>query len=123
MVLNKNAMTGEKINKSNETLSLAGRNDSRPFFQGFVQPKLSINQPNDVYEQEADAVADKVMRMGDNAAQNFFFKPSISSLQRKCAHCEEEEKKAQRKEDGAGETMAGTSTENYISTLSGKGRT
>jgi len=80
MVLNKNAMTGEKINKPGETSSLAGRNDGRPFFQAFGQPKLSINQPNDVYEQEADAVADKVMRMADNSAQsNFFFRPSISS--------------------------------------------
>ena len=32
------------------------------FFKG-IQPKLTINQPNDVYEQEADAMADKVMRM------------------------------------------------------------
>ena len=29
----------------------------------FIQPKLTINQPNDVYEQEADAMADKVMRI------------------------------------------------------------
>ncbi|MEO8861171.1 MAG: DUF4157 domain-containing protein [Ginsengibacter sp.] len=66
----------------------------------FFQPKLTINQPNDIYEQEADAMADKVMRMPDPAVNNnFFFKPAISSVQRKCAHCEEEEKKQlQRKE-------------------------
>ena len=28
-----------------------------------VQPKLTIGQPNDKYEQEADRVADEVMRM------------------------------------------------------------
>lgn len=28
-----------------------------------IQPKLTVNQPGDVYEQEADAVADRVMRM------------------------------------------------------------
>ena len=39
------------------------------FFGSYVQPKPSINQPNDVYEQEADAMADKVMRI----AQNTFF--------------------------------------------------
>ena len=30
---------------------------------GAIQAKLSISQPNDVYEQEADRIADKVMRM------------------------------------------------------------
>ncbi len=65
----------------------------------FFQPKLTINQPNDIYEQEADAMAEKVMRMPDPATNdNLFFKPAISTIQHKCAHCEEEEKQAQRKE-------------------------
>lgn len=52
-----------------------------------VQCKLTVGAPGDKYEQEADAVADKVMRMPE---QNF--------VQRKCDHCEEEEKKqVQRK--------------------------
>ena len=52
----------------------------------FVQPKLSVGQPDDHYEKEADAVADKVI----STPENF--------VQRKCAHCEEEEKKqVQRK--------------------------
>jgi hypothetical protein len=52
-----------------------------------VQCKLTVGEPGDQYEQEADAVADKVMRMPE---QNF--------VQRKCANCEEEEKKqVQRK--------------------------
>jgi hypothetical protein len=38
-----------------------------------VQPKLKIGAPNDVYEREADRVADKVMRM---AASNIA--PAIS---------------------------------------------
>jgi hypothetical protein len=50
-----------------------------------VQCKLNIGSVNDPSEHEADAMADKVMRMPE---QNF--------IQRKCAHCEEEEK-AQRK--------------------------
>jgi len=29
----------------------------------FIRPKLNINKPGDTYEQEADAMADKVMRM------------------------------------------------------------
>ena len=143
----------------------------------FFQAKPTINQPNDMYEQEADAVADKVMRMpqrspflGDN--KPFFSPPTINInkantakedplkkenkeeeteetlpeiqaklsfdslstlpdynkanitglIQRKCAHCEEEEKKMQRKEMNNSETVADTSTENYINSLNGKGR-
>lgn len=90
----------------------------------FFQPKLSINQPDDMYEQEADAVADTVMRMAGPSSSriNTFFTPAITPLQRKCAHCEEEEKKAQRKENGSEQVSALTHTENYVNTLSG-GRT
>lgn len=35
----------------------------------FIQPKLKIGQPNDKYEQEADRVADAVMRMPDPQVQ------------------------------------------------------
>lgn len=47
----------------------------------FFQAKLTVGSPNDPLENEADAVADQVMRMPEN-----------SFIQRKCAHCEEEEK-------------------------------
>jgi hypothetical protein len=71
-------------------------NKQASFFTPAVQPKLSINPPNDMYEQEADAMADKVMRMPDTSIPgNLFFKPPI---QRKCAACEEEEKQMQREE-------------------------
>lgn len=52
-----------------------------------VQPKLSVNHPGDAHEQEADAVADKVMKMPE------------TTVQRKCAACEkeDEEKHAHRK--------------------------
>lgn len=43
-----------------------------------VQAKLAVNQPNDRFEQEADAVAEKVFA-GETA------------IQRKCAECEKEE--------------------------------
>src|SRR4051794_31697144 len=89
----------------------------------FFQPKLTINQPNDIYEQEADAMADKAMRMSDPSVNNnLFFKPAITSVQRKCEHCEEEEKKAQRKEINTDAKTTGASTENYISSLSGNGK-
>src|ERR1041385_1630358 len=67
-----------------------GLNGNNAFF---FQPKLTINAPNDIYEQEADAVADKVMRMPDKSFVNTptFFKPALIPVQRKCAACEEEE--------------------------------
>ena len=34
-----------------------------------IQPKLKINQPGDKYEQEADRVADQVMRMPEPILQ------------------------------------------------------
>lgn len=41
-----------------------GQKQSQPFFgPAFVQPKLSIGAPDDKYEKEADAVADRVMTM------------------------------------------------------------
>jgi hypothetical protein len=65
-----------------------------------IQPKLQINQPGDQYEQEADAMADKVMRMSDNDVAQNSYKTSTATIQRKCAECEkeDEEKKVQRKE-------------------------
>ncbi len=35
----------------------------RLFKSGVIQTKLKIGQPNDIYEQEADRVAEQVMRM------------------------------------------------------------
>jgi hypothetical protein len=40
----------------------------------FVQPKLSISQPGDKHETEADAVADKVIAGQGQAVQASFFK-------------------------------------------------
>lgn len=80
-----------------------------------IQPKLHINSPGDKYEQEADAMADKVMRM---PASSNDFKPKTgiigSSIQRKCAACEEEEKqrKIMRKETGG---LGGSAVSNAFS--------
>ena len=57
-----------------------------------VQTKLTIGAVNDPLEHEADTMADTVMRM-PNVSDTF---STNSFIQRKCAHCEEEEK-AQRK--------------------------
>ena len=86
----------------------------------FFQPKLTINAPADRYEQEADAMADNVMRM-----QEPFIQPKLSpviSVQRKCDHCEEEEKKAHRKEMNGNETTADHTLESYLGNLNGSGQ-
>lgn len=52
-----------------------------------LQTKLNVGSPDDPLEKEADAVADRVMRM-----------PEENFIQRKCSSCEqEEEKQAHRK--------------------------
>ena len=56
-----------------------------------IQPKLEIGKPNDKYEKEADAVADKVVSSGNanGLGPNLQNGPAINM---KCAKCEEEEK-------------------------------
>jgi len=89
-------------NKPNET----GRPGyGAPFFKPVVQAKLSINEPGDRYEQEADSMAETVMRMTDTSLnQGAFFKPLVNTVQRKHQH-DEEDKKIQGKE-AATETVA-----------------
>ena len=47
-----------------------------------IQSKLTISQPNDRFEQEADHVADNIMKMPNGSG---------FGIQRKCDNCEEEE--------------------------------
>jgi hypothetical protein len=87
----------------------------------FFQPKLTINEPGDEYEREADSMADHVMRMPIN--NQSFFKPtpvSISQLQRKCRDCEDEEK-LHRKENSSQAAEANSEVSSYIGSLSSKG--
>jgi len=85
----------------------------------FIQPKLAVNDPGDAYEQEADAVADRIMTMTET-----FIQPKlISGIQRKCSHCEEEENKMQRKEMNAEETSAEKELTNYVNNLGNTGHT
>ena len=51
-----------------------------------IQAKLTINKPGDRYEQEADRVADQVMRMPDPTGLPAAT-PASPELQRKCAAC------------------------------------
>ncbi|HZY35744.1 MAG TPA: DUF4157 domain-containing protein [Mucilaginibacter sp.] len=94
-------------------------NGGRPFFQA----KLTVNQPGDAYEQEADAMADKVMRMTDSSFnQNVFFKPAINHVNRKCRECEEEETKLNRKENAEGGVEGSNELDNYVGSLRSAGQ-
>lgn len=84
-----------------------------------IQTKLTVNKPSDGFEQEADRVADQVMRMTAPA-------PAIQrkcsscaaeeeKVQRKCVECEEEKKTGlQRKEAGAGPQFAPPSVHDVL---------
>src|SRR6476646_642326 len=52
----------------------------------WVQAKLTVSDPHDPYEEEADRVADQIMRMPD--AQTVSRSPL--QIQRLCDECEEE---------------------------------
>lgn len=64
----------------------------------FIQPKVNISQPGDPMEKEADATADRVMRMSEPSVQASSSAPPDDELQRKCDSCDKEEK-VQRKEE------------------------
>ena len=83
-----------------------GRGEAlKPFFNAnTIQAKLTIGQPNDPYEKEADAMADKVVqRLSEpntgftNKNENIVQAKPVASpitpfVQTKCAACEQEEK-------------------------------
>jgi Domain of unknown function (DUF4157) len=79
--------------------SLAANAASKRPLPGVVQAKLAVGGINEALEYEADAVADKVMRMADPTPSILAAPPQVS---RKCAACEEEtEQKLQTKPAGA----------------------
>ncbi|MDJ0836711.1 MAG: DUF4157 domain-containing protein [Acidobacteriota bacterium] len=53
-----------------------------------LQPKLKVGAPNDAHEQEADRVADQIMRMPDKGTPQIGQGPE--GVQRVCAECEDE---------------------------------
>jgi hypothetical protein len=58
-----------------------------------LQAKLRIGQTNDIYEQEADRVAEQVMRMPDPV------------IERRCAMCDEDEKKVLQTKESPGQPL------------------
>jgi hypothetical protein len=114
---------GHQLSKSS---TLSESSAARPT----IQAKLAVGAPNDKYEQEADAMADKVVqRLAKGAdsntpsANSFSASPSVSAfksgdgLQLKCADCEKEN--IQRKANG--ESEASASIESRLSASKGGG--
>lgn len=95
-------MYSHAVKQKSDSSSFSGRANSKqqkPFFSPrIVQPKLTISPVDDPHEHEADAVADKVMRMTEDGTDSL--KPTPSIIQRKCDSCEKEaeEKDLRRKE-------------------------
>jgi Domain of unknown function (DUF4157) len=115
----KETNTRQKSNSSSDQLL-------RTRIPTYTQPKLTINNPDDHYEKEADKMANQVMQMETSSLQqythsNLFFSPTPISrkvIQQKCAHCEGEET-MQRKETSRQEATADNNLENYVSNLNG----
>ena len=101
-VLQRKQASTSFFSKSNEVL---------PSFFGHanIQPKLTIGQPDDKYEKEADAMADKVvqrlampdvLRKKETDVQTKPLASAITPLvQTKCAACEQEEKLQKKEEE------------------------
>ena len=102
-----------------------------------IQAKLTINQPNDRYEQEADRVAEQVMRMPDPRLQRqvepeeeeeetLQIKPlagQITPLVQRQVEPEEEEEEPIRAKQASGQTsQVGPSLQAQIRSLRGGGQ-
>ena len=99
---------------------------------GQIQPKLTVSNPHDASEREADRVAVAVMRMPEPQPERTAQR-SPPSIQRKCTKCEEtlkpqpapdeEEKIVQAKPaDTSAAPAASSGLEPYLSTSRGTGQ-
>jgi len=93
---NRNAHTHEAQQQEQATPFFAKSEDraaQKPFFSmpsGAVQTKLSIGQPGDKYEREADSLADRVVNQSAGQVPAVQQKPEISSIQRLATPKEDE---------------------------------
>lgn len=108
----------KKTKQLNTNIAQAYHNSM--FFKPVIQP-LAINSANDQYEQEADFVADNVMKMPVLQPSSFFKPVSTTGIQRKCKHCEEETKQLQRTESNSQTPVVSKGLENYIASLDNSG--
>jgi hypothetical protein len=86
-----------------------------------IQRKLTIGEPNDTYEQEADQVADRVMRLSDaDIAQPDIAGRSGTRVQRLCSTCagEKQAVEDQRGPVEAGHPCPACRAQNHVQTKS-----
>lgn len=108
------------VQRQEATKDLGEDDELRDEEESAVQAKLEVNEPGDVWEQEADGVASAVMRKEELAASTSHGTPP--GVQRKCAACassgqtcsecaeeEEEPDVVQRKAASAGPSPSGSS--------------
>jgi hypothetical protein len=86
---------------------------------GAIQPKLAISQPGDVHEEEADRIADQVMRMPEPAPERICV--GCESGATPCPACEEKATVAQRKADHDGHAKSDSAPARFVESL-GSGR-
>ena len=74
-----------------------------------VQSKLTVGKPNDIYEKEADATADKVVQQlnsGESlAAKKDSVSVATSAIQPKCTKCHDNEKIQKLDEEEGGDEL------------------
>jgi len=85
---------------------------------GALRPKLAVGQPGDVHEQEADKIADEVMRMPELAAQRTCAGCDSGAP---CRSCEDKAVIAQRKTDHEGHGKSDFAPASFVESL-GSGR-
>ena len=83
-----------------------------------LQAKLTVSDLGDAFEQEADRVADQVMRMP--AHDDTSMTTSPVAVQRKCAMCEDELQRSEVSNDDSAPTV-NAATEQAINSLLGRG--
>lgn len=81
--ISSNAPAKKPFFQSTESKAVESFFDSDPAFVPIVQTKLSVGQPGDEFEQEADTMADYVVNQSSQT--------SSPDLQTKCSDCEAEE--------------------------------
>jgi hypothetical protein len=134
----KSSAASEPAGARTETASKA-EPDSNPTWQTLafnalpIQRKLTISQPDDPYEREADATADRVMRMHEPSSISMPLSLSpltspgpqrkcASCHENKCASCQDEERKLQRKANGQNANTADSAPQLVTSTLNSPGQ-
>ncbi len=105
--------------QSNPTLPFLGHSFGRMSVLP-IQAKLTIGQPGDKYEQEADRVADQVMRMPepDSVARRTVSPVRPTSIQRLCSECEEEVQRQPMEEEEEEEVLQTKTATGSVPTVS-----